>query len=90
MANILRRTSIALNKNKAIRLNQENFSVQCSWVCTIHQTKGATLDHVLYHYSKTHAQNLVYVSLSSATGLESLLIVPKDGKGELAYSCQRW
>ncbi|GFY66121.1 uncharacterized protein TNIN_260891 [Trichonephila inaurata madagascariensis] len=52
---------------------------------TIHKSRGGIFDEVVYKYSKTHSQPLVYLALSRDTAQEGLHIVPTDGRQHFYY-----
>ena len=47
---------------------------------TIHKAQGGTFDGVVYTYSRSNTQQLVYVALSRVTSQEGLFIIADNGK----------
>ncbi|XP_077560787.1 ATP-dependent DNA helicase PIF7-like [Haemaphysalis longicornis] len=52
--------------------------VQASAI-TLHKSQGGTYPSVVYEYSKTHSQKLVYVALSRCTRLDGLYLTNASG-----------
>lgn len=52
--------------------------VQASAI-TVHKSQGGTYSSVVYEYSKTHQQKLVYVALSRCTNMDNLYLTNAKG-----------
>lgn len=75
-----RRTSTTyMNNNKTIAVKRNHFPIISCCAVTIHKSQGGTFDEVVYEYSKSHPQSLLYVALSRVTSINGLYIVsPTD------------
>ncbi|GFQ85775.1 ATP-dependent DNA helicase [Trichonephila clavata] len=70
--------TIAMNNNKTINANRNNFHLVSGCTTTTHKSQGGTFDEVVYEYQRIHSLPLLYVALSRVTSIEGLYIVPKD------------
>ncbi|XP_071578498.1 uncharacterized protein [Temnothorax nylanderi] len=101
---IARRTSsIALNNNKTIVAKRNHFPLISACAITIHKSQGGTFNEIVYEYSKSHSQQLIYVALfalqnefrrlcvNKLTTIDSILIdfiTSKKGLSIFSFNCQ--
>lgn len=76
---ISQRTCNVQTTSKIITCKRTQFPLVEACVITIHKSQGGTYDTIVYEYSKSHEQQLVYVALSRATSLNGLYLTNRDG-----------
>lgn len=76
---IAQRTCNVQTTSKIITCKRTQFPIVEACAITIHKSQGGTYDTIVYEYSKTHEQQLVYVALSRATSLNGLYLTNRDG-----------
>ena len=80
----LRTATFPVYKNnkglQAIRVQRTHFPLKAACAMTIHKAQGGTFDGVVYTYSRSNTQQLVYVALSRVTSQEGLFIIADNGK----------
>ena len=74
----LRTANIPLTSDKNVVATRKHFPLVAACAITIHKSQGGTYDEIVYEYSKTHPQELVYVALSRVTNIEGLYIVTRE------------
>jgi hypothetical protein len=75
---IAKRTCNIQTSSKILTCKRIQFPLVEACAITIHKSQGGTYDTVVYEYSKSHEQQLVYVALSRATSLQGLYITNRD------------
>lgn len=74
----IRTSTIYLNNSKTIAAKRTHFPVISCLAVTIHKSQGGTFDEIVYHYEKSHSQQLLYVALSRVTTINGLYIVTSN------------
>ncbi|KAF0688122.1 ATP-dependent DNA helicase PIF1-like, partial [Aphis craccivora] len=74
----LRTANISLTSDRKVVVKRKHFPLIAALAMTIHKSQGGTFEEIVYEYSKTHSQELVYVALSRVTNIENLYIVTSD------------
>ncbi|GFV64222.1 ATP-dependent DNA helicase [Trichonephila clavipes] len=72
--------TVPLNRNRSIHAIRNHFPLKSACSSTIHKPQGGIFDEIVYKYSNSHSQHLVYAALSRVTAQECH-IVPTDGHG---------
>jgi len=69
----LRTANISLTSDRKVVVKRKHFPLIAAL-----KSQGGTFEEIVYEYSKTHSQELVYVALSRVTNIENLYIVTSD------------
>lgn len=85
----LRTANISLTSDREVVVKRKHFPLIATLAMTIHKSQGGTFEEIVYEYSKTHSQELVYVALSGVTNIENLYIVTSDDSTFKFYHNQR-
>jgi hypothetical protein len=75
---ISQRTCNLHTTSKIITCKRTQFPLVEACAITIHKSQGGTYDTIVYEYSKSHEQQLVYVALFRATSLNGLYLTNRD------------
>ncbi|XP_076545658.1 uncharacterized protein LOC143305523 [Osmia lignaria lignaria] len=75
---VRKRTIDITFSSKALTCRRQQFPLLEAYALTIHKSQGATFDEIVYEYSKSHVQELVYVALSRVTSLQELYLTNKN------------
>lgn len=71
--------TVTVDRKAGIACKRTQFPLVQASTITVHKSQGGTYASVVYDYSKTHPQKLVYVALSRCTNLNGLYLTNAEG-----------
>ncbi|KAH6924073.1 hypothetical protein HPB50_011176 [Hyalomma asiaticum] len=72
-------TTLTLDRKAGVSCKRKQFPLLQASAITVHKSQGATYSSIVYKYSKTHPQKLVYVALTRCTSINNLYLTNAKG-----------